>query len=125
MFDVTRAFSTFSVNDLAKAEEFYGKVLELKVRMLSNGFLEIPLASNKVLIYSKPNHQAAIFTILTFPVSDIEATVDKLIARGVVFEQYDAPLQTNEKGICKIEGGPKIAWFKDPSGNILAVLQEQ
>jgi predicted enzyme related to lactoylglutathione lyase len=125
MFKNTKAFSSFSVNDLAKAKEFYNNVLGLDVTENKMGILELHIAGgNRIIIYPKPNHEPASFTILNFPVEDVEKSVDELTKRGVVFEHYDMPdIKTNEKGIATGGGGPKIAWFKDPAGNILSVLQ--
>ena len=124
MLKNTKAFSGFSVDDIAKAKRFYGETLGLSVAE-SDGFLTLQLSGGtNVLIYPKPNHTPATFTILNFPVSDIEAAVAWLKDRGVRFERYDDPkLQTDEKGIFR-GGGPLIAWFKDPAGNTLSVLQE-
>ena len=123
-FKDTKAFSGFSVNDIQKAKEFYGATLGLEVSE-THGLLNLHLAGgSKVLIYPKPNHTPAMFTILNFPVDNIEQAVDELTRRGVRFERYDeADLKTDEKGIHRGEG-PKIAWFRDPAGNILSVLEE-
>jgi catechol 2,3-dioxygenase-like lactoylglutathione lyase family enzyme len=116
------AFSGFSVDDVAKAKAFYGDVLGLDVRD-EGGMLHIhPRGGTPVLVYPKPNHQPATFTILNFPVADVERTVDELGARGVRFEQYGGEIQTDKKGIHRGRG-PVIAWFKDPAGNILSVLE--
>jgi len=119
----SKAFSGFSVDDISKAEEFYGRTLGLKVSK-SNGLLRLHLAGgNTVLIYPKPNHAPATFTILNFPVENVDKAVDKLTKRGVRFEVYNLPdIKTDEKGIMR-GNGPTIAWFKDPAGNILAVLE--
>jgi len=124
MFKDTNAFSGFSVDNLEKANEFYSQVLGLEVSEM-NGLLQLHLASGaSVLIYPKPNHTPATFTILNFPVKDVEETVDALKRRGVRFEHYDeGDLKTDEKGIFR-GGGPTIAWFRDPAGNILSVLEE-
>jgi predicted enzyme related to lactoylglutathione lyase len=126
MFKNTKAFSGFSVNDLQKAKEFYGQTLGLSVSELPMGGLELQIAGGaRILIYPKPNHTPATFTILNFPVDKIEEAVDQLTKRGVRFEQYDIPeIKTDEKGIHRGGGGPNIAWFKDPAGNILSVLEE-
>jgi catechol 2,3-dioxygenase-like lactoylglutathione lyase family enzyme len=126
MFKSTKAFSGFSVNDIGKAKEFYGGTLGLEVSE-ANGMLTLHLAGGtNVLVYPKPNHTPATFTILNFPVDDIEAAVARLKERGVRFERYDQPeLKTDEKGICRGSGGPPIAWFKDPAGNILSVLEQK
>jgi len=124
MFKDTNAFSGFSVDDMSKAKAFYGQTLGLEVSE-AYGLLELHLASgSKVLIYPKPNHTPATFTILNFPVDNVEEAVEKLTKRGVRFEIYnEKDLKTDEKGIFH-GGGPKIAWFKDPAGNILSVLEE-
>ncbi len=124
MFEHTKAFSGFSVNDIPKAKEFYGQTLGLKVTE-TNGMLELhPEGGSKVLAYPKPNHVPATFTILNFQVKDVEKAVDELGKRGVRFEHYDQPgIKTDSKGIYRGQG-PKIAWFKDPAGNILSVLEE-
>ena len=123
MFKDTKAFSGFSVDNVQKAREFYSQTLGLEVSEV-NGLLELHLAGGaKVLIYPKPNHTPATFTILNFPVDNIEQAVDELARRGVHFEHYDEDnLKTDEKGIFR-GGGPLIAWFKDPAGNILSVLE--
>ena len=125
MFKNTKAFSGFSVNDVQKAKEFYGQTLGLDVSE-SNGLLELHIAGGThILMYPKENHTPATFTILNFPVANIEQTVDELARRGVRFESYnDGDLVTDEKGIFR-GGGPKIAWFKDPAGNLLSVLEEE
>ena len=124
MLKDSKAFSGFSVDDIAKAKAFYGERLGLKVSEL-NGMLTLHLAGDTaVLIYPKPNHTAATFTILNFPVDDIEKAVDQLSKAGVCFERYEGNMKTDAKGIFR-GGGPLIAWFKDPAGNILSVLQEK
>ena len=124
MFRDSKAFSGFSVDNLEKAKEFYRQVLGLEVTEM-NGLLQLHLAGGaSVLIYPKPNHTPATFTILNFPVADIEETVDALTRRGVRFEHYDeGDLKTDDKGISR-GLGPTIAWFRDPAGNILSVLEE-
>ena len=126
MFKNTKAFSGFSVNDLQKAKKFYGEVLGLDVADGPMGVLKLNIAGGTVLlVYPKPNHNPADFTILNFPVENIESAVDELTKRGVRFEQYDNPdLKTDEKGIHRGDVGPKIAWFKDPAGNILSVPED-
>ena len=125
MFKDTKAFSGFSVNDLGKAKQFYGEVLGLEVTDDPMGLLDLHIAgNNNILIYPKPNHQPATYTILNFPVDDVEKAVDELTRRGVQFEHYDMPhIKTDEKGIAR--GKPAIAWFKDPAGNILSVLGDK
>lgn len=119
--------SSFSVNDLAAAKSFYTKVLGLNVREDAMGILEVRHDNGGMTwVYPKPDHQPATFTVLNFPVSDLSASVDQLIARGITFEQYHSEyLQTDKKGIMHGDGkGPDIAWFKDPAGNIMSVVQE-
>lgn len=124
MLTNSKAFSGFSVPDIQQAKEFYGRTLGLKVAE-AHGLLHLHLAGGtKVLVYPKPNHVPATFTVLNFPVDDIDEAVDQLGKRGVRFEIYDtADLKTDERGVFR-GGGPPIAWFKDPAGNILSVLEE-
>jgi catechol 2,3-dioxygenase-like lactoylglutathione lyase family enzyme len=124
MLKKSRAFSSFSVNDIQKAREFYGRTLELDLSNGPEGTLVVPLSGDsKVLMYPKPNHQPATFTVLNFPVASVEKAVDELSRRGVRFEVYNEPnLQTDERGISR-GNGPTIAWFKDPAGNILSILE--
>jgi catechol 2,3-dioxygenase-like lactoylglutathione lyase family enzyme len=124
VFKDSDAFSGFAVDDLQQAKEFYGQTLGLEVAE-ANDLLEIRLGSGaKVLAYPKPDHIPATFTILNFPVKEIESVVDELTGRGVKFEIYDEEdLKTDERGIAH-GPGPKIAWFRDPAGNILSVLEE-
>lgn len=125
MFKQAKAFSGFSVDDLQKAKAFYGDVLGLEVTEIDMGLLELHIeGGNNIMIYPKPNHMPATFTILNFPVKDVEKAVDELTRRGVQFEQYEGEIKTDEKGICRSDEGPTIAWFKDPAGNILSVLEE-
>ncbi|MFK0256419.1 VOC family protein [Streptomyces sp. NPDC090445] len=121
----SRAFSGFSVQRIEDVRDFYGSTLGLRVSE-DGGMLVLHLAGgNDVLLYPKDNHEPATFTVLNFPVPDIDAAVDGLAARGVVFERYEGFGQ-DEKGIAREnDGGPEIAWFKDPAGNILSVLKEQ
>jgi predicted enzyme related to lactoylglutathione lyase len=124
MFKGAKAFSGFSVNDIQKAKEFYGQTLGLEISE-AHGLLKLHLAGGTtVLIYPKPNHTPATFTILNFPVDNIEEAVDRLTKSGVRFERYEGDLKTDEKGVFR-GGGPLIAWFKDPAGNILSVLEEK
>jgi len=124
MFKNTKAVSSFSVNDLQKAKEFYGGKLGLEISEGMMGILTLHISGGEIIVYPKPNHEPATFTILNFQVPDIEKAVDELIALGITFEQYDEPMKTNEKGILYGNGqGPDIAWFKDPAGNILSVLK--
>ena len=125
MFTDTRAFSGFSVDDIPAAREFYATTLGLEVNDVED-MLDVTLGSGShVLIYPKPDHEPATFTILNFPVADVDAAVDDLTARGVAFERYDEPeLKTDDKGIFRGDG-PTIAWFRDPAGNILSVLEAE
>jgi predicted enzyme related to lactoylglutathione lyase len=122
----SKAFSGFSVNDTQKARKFYGETLGLEVTDADMpGLLTLRLGSGAaVLIYPKPNHTPATFTILNFPVNNIEQAVDLLTERGVRFEHYEGEMKTDKKGIFR-GGGPLIAWFKDPAGNILSVLEQK
>jgi catechol 2,3-dioxygenase-like lactoylglutathione lyase family enzyme len=124
MFEHTKAFSGFSVDDIPKAKQFYSETLGLRVTE-EYGMLQLHIEGDRnILVYPKPDHTPATFTILNFPVDDIDAAVDELVARGVRFEKYD---EVDEKGILrgrKLNRGPDIAWFTDPAGNILSVLQE-
>jgi len=125
MFANTKAYSGFAVDDLQKAQEFYGETLGLKTTVLDaeNGLLSLELAGDRpTLVYRKPDFTPATYTILNFPVDDIDEAVDGLAARGVRFERYDA-FEQDEKGISR-GNGPQIAWFKDPAGNLLSVLQD-
>ncbi len=131
MFKDTPAFSGFSVNDLDVAKEFYGNTLGLNVSKgdeepAAMNFLTIHLATGAdVLVYPKDDHTPATYTILNFPVDDIDTAVDKLVAKDVTFEQYEG--MTDEKGIARglsQNMGPDIAWFKDPAGNILSILND-
>jgi catechol 2,3-dioxygenase-like lactoylglutathione lyase family enzyme len=122
MFEHTKAFSGFSADDIPKAKQFYGETLGLRVSE-EYGMLTLHLAGDRdTLIYPKEDHTPATFTILNFPVDDIDKAVDELAARGVRFERYEGAEQ-DEKGIHR-GGGPLIAWFKDPAGNILSVIQQ-
>lgn len=122
----SRAFSTFSSNDIEKAKEFYGKTLGLKVKDDEEGLGLVFDGGQQVFIYPKEDHQAATFTVLNFPVDDISAAVDKLSGLGVKFESYGGDMKTDDKGIFwgrKQGKGPNIAWFKDPAGNFLSVIE--
>lgn len=124
----SKAFSGFAVDDLEKARQFYGETLGLNVEVLDeeHGLLTLHLAGDRdTLVYLSPGMTPASYTVLNFPVDDIDRAVDDLAARGVAFEQYDNPdLPQDDKGVMR-EGGPLIAWFKDPTGNTLSVLQER
>jgi predicted enzyme related to lactoylglutathione lyase len=123
MFKDSKAFSTFSADDVPKAKQFYGETLGLNVEDQMDGLALHLAGGGEVFIYPKDDHTAATFTVLNFPVDDIDATVDRLTAAGVPFEHYEE-LGTDEKGIFRSDGeGPTIAWFKDPAGNILSVLE--
>jgi catechol 2,3-dioxygenase-like lactoylglutathione lyase family enzyme len=121
MFEHTKAFSGFSVDDIPKAKQFYGETLVLRVTD-ENGMLTLHIAGDRnTLVYPKEDHTPATFTILNFPVDDVDKTVEELTARGVRFERYEG-FDQDEKGVFR-GGGPLIAWFKDPAGNILSVIQ--
>ncbi|MFJ4252939.1 VOC family protein [Microbacterium sp. NPDC090003] len=125
-FQITHPFSGFSVDSIDAARAFYGDTLGLDVTTNAMGFLDIHLPDGgSILVYEKPDHTPASFTILNFPVDDVEAAVDDLNSRGVVTKIYDdADLSTDAKGIMRggPDRGPDIAWFTDPAGNVLAVL---
>jgi len=126
MFKDTKAFSGYSVNDTAKAKAFYHGILGLEVKETMGGMvLQLHIRGGiPVMLYEKPNHEPATFTVLNFPVENIEKAVAGLKAKGVDFESYDyQDLKTDDDNISR-GGGPKIAWFKDPAGNILSVLEE-
>jgi len=126
MLKDTKAFSGFSVNDMQKAKEFYNGTLGIEVSENDMGIMTLKIAGGtNIIVYPKPNHEPATFTILNFQVEDVEKAVDELTAAGITFEQYDfGQIKTNEKGIMRGNGqGPDIAWFKDPAGNILSVLK--
>jgi catechol 2,3-dioxygenase-like lactoylglutathione lyase family enzyme len=122
MLENSKAFSGFAVPDLEEARAFYADKLGVRVTE-DNGLLTLHLAGGDrpTLIYPKPDFTPATYTILNFPVEDVDAAVDELTSRGVEFEKYEG-FDQDEKGIAR-SGGPPIAWFKDPAGNILSVLQ--
>jgi catechol 2,3-dioxygenase-like lactoylglutathione lyase family enzyme len=125
MFAETKAFSGFAVDDLSKAQRFYGETLGLRVSEVDDqtGLLTLHIAGDRdILVYLKPDHTPASYTILNFPVDDVDKAVDELARRGVRFERYEG-FEQDEKGIFR-GGGPLIAWFKDPAGNILSVIQQ-
>lgn len=133
MLQTSKAFSSFSVNNSEKARQFYDKKLGMRTTTVKGmedyGLFEIHIPNgNSVMVYPKENHQPATFTVLNFPVDNIDKTVDELTAKGVEFEHYaDKMIKTDEKGIARSdspEKGPSVAWFKDPAGNILAVMEE-
>jgi catechol 2,3-dioxygenase-like lactoylglutathione lyase family enzyme len=125
MLENSKAYSGFAVDDLDKALEFYGETLGLKTSVLQEGVLiQIDLAGDRpTLVYLKPDFEPATYTILNFPVEDVEKAVDELSAQGVTFEQFDG-FEQDEKGIDRTGPNGGIAWFKDPAGNILAVHGE-
>jgi catechol 2,3-dioxygenase-like lactoylglutathione lyase family enzyme len=129
MLKNSKAFSSFAVRDLDAARRFYSQKLGVDVSDVPGmeGLLQLNLAGDlKVMVYPKPDHAPAVFTVLNFPVDDVERVVDALVERGVRFEVYkDGPIKTNAKGIADDGQGPRIAWFRDPSGNILSVLEEK
>jgi predicted enzyme related to lactoylglutathione lyase len=124
MINTNKAFSSFSVDNVQKPKEFYGKTLGLELSKGPEGTLVVPFSGgNKALMYPKPNLQPATFTVLNFPVESVEKAVYELSQRGVRFEVYNEPnLKTDVRGISR-GNGPTIAWFKDPAGNILSVLE--
>jgi predicted enzyme related to lactoylglutathione lyase len=121
MFKDSKAFSGFSVNDIEPAKRFYGEALGIDVSE-ENGMLTLNIAGDRpVLVYPKgDDHEPASYTILNFPVDDVEAAVDTLVERGVKFERYEG-FDQDDKGIMRGQG-PDIAWFKDPAGNVLSVI---
>jgi catechol 2,3-dioxygenase-like lactoylglutathione lyase family enzyme len=123
MLKASEAFGGFSVNDLDAAKQFYGETLGVAVEEVPAGLM-LKIGGG-ILIYPKPNHEPATFTMLNFRVDDIDQAVGELVAKGIVFEHYDG--LTDQKGIARgisHNRGPDIAWFKDPAGNIISVLQE-
>ncbi len=123
MFEKTKAFSGFAVDDIAAARQFYGEILGIRVTE-DAGMLTLHIAGDRsVLVYPKEDHTPADYTILNFPVDDIAAAVEQLSARGVRFERYEGtPMATDDQGVFR-GGGPLIAWFKDPAGNVLSVIE--
>ena len=126
MFADTKAFSSFAVDDLDKAQEFYAETLGIKTTPEEMGFLTLHLdgGDRPTLIYPKPDFTPATYTVLNFPVDDVDKAVDELAARGVELLRYDG-FDQDERGIARGDEGPFIAWFADPAGNILAVMQER
>lgn len=118
------AFAGFSVDDIAKAKSFYRDTLGLDVAEMEMGHLELRLAGGRnVLLYPKKDHRPATYTVLNFPVDSVDREVEELTRAGVRFERYEEPaIKTDEKGVHR-DGGPVIAWFKDPAGNILSILE--
>ena len=128
MFDTTRAFGSFAVPDPDTALEFYGTTLGLDVRpvpgMEGHGLLQIDLGGDHgVLVYPKPDHVPAVFTVLNLPVDDIDAAVDELLRRGITTLRYEE-FRHDAKGIVREGGGPLVAWFTDPGGNVIGLIQE-
>jgi predicted enzyme related to lactoylglutathione lyase len=125
LFREAKSFSSFSVDDLKKAKDFYSQTLGLDGSETPEG-LELHTADNTVFLYPKPNHTPASFTVLNFHVDDIDAAVDELTGLGVTLEHYNMQdIKTDERGIARGPHGPTIAWFKDPAGNILSVVQDR
>jgi len=126
MFNPKNAFSGFAVDDIKKAKEFYGKTLGMEVKNGPMGILDLKIANgSSVIIYPKPNHTPAEFTILNIPVDNIDEAVDELSKRGVKFIHYNTgDIKTDNKGVMR-GNGPNIAWFNDPAGNILSVLEDK
>ncbi|HTI59338.1 VOC family protein [Mucilaginibacter sp.] len=127
MLKDSKAFSSFSVDDIEKAKDFYQNTLGLEVKTINVGIDMLQIhttGNNPIMVYPKDDHKPATFTVLNFPVDDLEKAVDELIARGVTFEQYDwGDMKTDEKGIMRGNGyGPDIAWLSDPAGNIIGVM---
>lgn len=123
MLENSKPFGSFSVDDIQKAKAFYQNTLGLSVKDNPMGLLELHVEGGPpIIVYPKPDHAPATFTVLNFPVTDIEDMVDCLTAKGVVFEQYKN-LQTDPKGISRSPHGPVVAWFKDPAGNILSIME--
>jgi catechol 2,3-dioxygenase-like lactoylglutathione lyase family enzyme len=128
LFDFSKAFSTFSVNDIESAKKFYADTLGVEVAEEKEGGISLELGPNKVFIYPKSDHTPATFTVLNIPVNDIEQSVEELKGRGVRFESYGGDIATDDSGIFRGADkgeGPNIAWFKDPAGNILSLIELQ
>jgi catechol 2,3-dioxygenase-like lactoylglutathione lyase family enzyme len=127
MLEIKGAFSSFAVPDIEEARKFYGQTLGLDLSGVPgmSGLLQLALPGGaKVLLYEKPDHAPAAFTVLNFEVTSVERSVDALTRQGVRFEiYYDGPVKTDAKGISRASGGPTIAWFKDPAGNVLSILE--
>lgn len=121
MFD--KAFSSFAVDDIPRARAFYGETLGLEVSEVEEMGLLVLDGANGTIVYPKPDHRPATFTVLNFPVADVERAVDDLASRGVAFERYPE-FDADERGIVRGGGGPAIAWFRDPAGNVLSVLEQ-
>lgn len=128
MFRDSKAFSSFSVDDIQKAKEFYSQTLGLQVSEEEEGLALQIAGGGNVFIYPKRGHQPATFTVLNFPVVNIDEAMDKLAGLGVRFESYEGEMKTDKKGIFRGQSrgeGPNITWFKDPAGNILSVLEDK
>jgi predicted enzyme related to lactoylglutathione lyase len=124
MLKSSEAFSGYSVDDLERARDFYEGTLGIATSMEPAGLALHVAGGRPVFVYPKPNHEPATFTVLNFPVPDIDAAVDQLVAAGVTFEHYGEGLGQDAKGIARDPRGPAIAWFKDPAGNILSVVED-
>jgi catechol 2,3-dioxygenase-like lactoylglutathione lyase family enzyme len=128
MFTNTKAFSSFSIDDVAKAKAFYGDTLGLKINETAEGLGLQIAGGGEVFLYAKPNHEPATFTVLNFPVPNIDSAVEKMKGLGITFETYGGEIKTDEKGVFRGADsghGPNIAWFKDPAGNILSVFEKE
>lgn len=126
MFKDSKAYSGFAVDDLEEAKRFYAETLGLSTEVIDeeNGLMTLHLAGDRpTLVYSRPDFEPATYTVLNFPVGDVEHAVDELTAKGVEFERYEA-FEQDERGIVRAEGAPRVAWFRDPAGNILSVLED-
>ena len=124
MIDSAKAFSSFAVPDTAAARTFYESALGLTVEDLGmGGLLGLTIGGGRVMVYPKPDHTPATYTVLSFPVDDLDKAVDELVAAGVTMERYDG-FEQDDRGIARDSGGPAIAWFKDPAGNIFAVIEQ-
>ena len=118
----TKAFSSFSVKDLEETKKFYGQTLGLEIAETDEGLMLQIKGGNDVFIYPKPDHTPATFTVLNFVVDEVDKAVDELTKMGVRFQLYDkGELKTDDRGV--FQGKPKIAWFKDPAGNFLSILE--
>ena len=122
MLKQSQAFTSYSIDNLDACLEFYSNTLGLDINQTEMGFLQVPIGDNNVVIYPKENHVPAEFTVLNFQVENVESAVDELISRNVTFEKYDGMIETDEKGIHHNDDGSAIAWFKDPAGNVLAII---
>lgn len=118
-------FGSFAVRDLEETMYFYNNLLGLKLEKNQMGILELKIGESRIIIYPKPDHQPATFTVLNLPIDNIDNAVEEFSGKGIKFEHYKEPVKTDERGISRREGGPAVAWFKDPSGNILSLIQER